>query len=415
VIPPGLERVVERAAARRERRGQFGDAKVALDPLTPQEADALDGLPWPGRRRPFLSGETRTIGLLRFEASLEAAGLPPTALYEEALGRPLRDLPAEGRARRAARDAFRQGIVDDPRVAERPALRAWLESARSSGRLGARDADLLAEALRVVERLPAERPVDRAVLAADLFDGRPHALDADKPLGRLTRSMLAACHGIDDDARARAAWSAAGVEVDPTSATVLTLGLAPFGDEPIEVALRAQLGRHVVLTLGQLSGVAARWTGGDVFVCENPSVLRAAERALGERSAPLVCGSGWPTDAVRLLLEQLRSAGATIRYHGDFDLTGVAIFRLLEREIRVRPWRYDAAAYAAALTACADRDLPRADAAAADAAGDLEAALASHDREVPEELVIDELLLDLATAGSSAQRARLHDPVAGRG
>jgi uncharacterized protein (TIGR02679 family) len=414
-MPPGLERALERAAARRERRGQFGDAKVALDPLTPQEADALDGLPWPGREPRFISGQPRTIRLLRFEASLEAAGLFPTALYEEALGRPLRDMPAERRARRVARDAFRQAIIEDPRVAERPALRAWLESALSSGRLSVRDADLVTDALQVVERLPAEPPVDRAVLAADLFDGRPHALDADKPLGRLARSMLAACHGIDDDARPRAAWDAAGVEVDPTSTTVLTLGLAPLGDEPIEVALRAQLGRHVVLTLGQLAGAVARWPPGDVFVCENPSVVRAAERALGTRSAPLVCGAGWPTDAVRLLLEQLQSAGATIHYHGDFDLTGIAIFRLLERELHVRRWRYDADAFAAALSAYADRDLPRVGTAAADTAGDLEVALATHDREVPEELVINELLLDLATTGSSSQRARLHDPVRGRG
>jgi uncharacterized protein (TIGR02679 family) len=152
-----------------------------------------------------------------------------------------------------------------------------------------------------------------------------------------------------------------------------------------------------------------------VFVCENPSVVRAAERVLGTRSAPLICGAGWPTDAVRLLLEQLQSAGAAIRYHGDFDLTGVAIFRLLERELDVRPWRYDADAYTATLSASADRDLPRVGAAAADAAGDLEVALATHDREVPEELVIDDLLLDLATTGSLSQRAHLRDPVRGRG
>lgn len=395
MIPPGLERVVARAARRREARGPFGDAKVRLDPLTPQEADALDGLPWPGRRRTFLSGQAPTIGLLRFEAAIEAAGLRPDALYAEALGRPPADLPGEGRARRARRDAWWERTLADPRVAGHPALRDWLESARVAGRLRVRDAVLVDAALRVLERVPGAGPVDRAVLAAELFDGRPHALDADTPLERLARSLLAACGGLDEGARPRAAWSAFGVEVDATSTTVLTLGLAPLGDEPIEVALRAQLGRHVVLTLGQLQGCAARWRASDVFVCENPSVLRAAERSLGGRCPPLVCGGGWPTDAVRLLLEQLRATGARLRYHGDFDLTGVAIFRLLAREIGLRAWRYDAAAYRAALARHGDRDLPRVRATAPGGSGALEAALVATGRSIPEELVIDDLLVDL--------------------
>jgi uncharacterized protein (TIGR02679 family) len=404
VIPPGLERIIARAAARREGRGPFGDAKVTLEPLTRQEADALDGLPWPGRRRTFLTGQTPTIALLRLEASLDAAGLRPDALYEEALGRPLGDRRAEGRARRAARDAFWDGILADSRVAQRPAVRAWPGSARRSGRLRARDARLLRAALRVVERLPAAPPVDRALLAADLFDGRAHALDAGTPLERLARSMLAACQGIDGDTRPRTVWSASGVEVDATSTMVLTLGLAPLGDDPLEVALRAQVGRHVVLTLGQLQAAVARWRATDVFVCENPSVLRAAERALGTRCPPLVCGAGWPTDAARLLLEDLRAAGATLLYHGDFDVPGVAIFRFLERELDVRAWRYDAVAYAAALDACSHRDLPHDSVTEAASARDLEAALARHGREISEELLVDALLADLAGAGSSQHR-----------
>lgn len=398
MIPPGLERVMQRAAARREARGTFGDAKLTLEPLSRQEADALDGLPWPGRQRPFLTGEMPTIRLARLEAALETAGLRPQDLYEEALGRRLRDRPGEGRARRAARKRFREQLLADPVVAGRPAMRLWLQRACESGRLRPRDAGLLAQALRVVAHLPADRVVDRAVLAAERFDGRPHALDADTQLERLTRSLLAACGGIEDVERGRAVWDAFGVEIDTTSTTVLTIGLAPLGDEPFEAALRAQTGRHVVLTLGQLQGGAARWPATDVFICENPSVLRAAERELGSRCAPLVCGAGWPTDAVRLLLEQLRAAGATLRYHGDFDLTGAAIFRLLEREVGVQPWRYDATAYEAALAALAGRDLPRIGADMPVSADELEAALRAGGRAIPEELLVEQLLGDLADA-----------------
>lgn len=407
MIPPGLERIVEHAAHKRERRGPFGDAKVALDPLTEQEADALDGLPWPGRRRTFISGDTPTIGLLRFEAALEAGGLHPDLLYAEVLGRPVRDLPGENRARRASRGAFAEAVLADSRVRERPALQAWLDAACAAGHLGPSDADALDAALQVVARLtPAgpidalqgvQRPVDRAVLSAELFDGRPHALDGDTRLERLTRSLIGAWAGIDSAARPRSVWDACGVEVDATSTVVLTLNLAPRGDQSLERALRAQSGRHVVLTLGQLRRGSARWPAGDVFVCENPSVLRAAERALGERCPPLVCGSGWPTDAVRELLEQLRCAGATLLYHGDFDLAGIAIFRLLERDAGVRPWCYDVEAYGRALTACGHRDLPRVS-APRPAAGDLERALQTSGHEIPEELLLDELLGSLSRA-----------------
>lgn len=393
MIPPGLERPIEQAALRRERRGAFGDARLTLPALTAAEADALDGLPWHGRRRPFLAGETPTLGLARLEAALEAGGLRPQALYAEALGRPLRDLPAESRARRAAGRRFREAILGHHLLAERPVLREWTERALASGRLRPADADLLDRALTVIARLPPAEPVDRAVLAAELFDGRPHALDADGPLERLVRSLLATCRDGDDGERQRATWGAFGVEIDPTSSVVLTLGLHSCGDQALEVALREQVGCHVVLTLGQLERMTMAWPADDVYVCENPSVLRAAERALGAGCRPLVCAAGWPTDAVRVLLGQLSAAGAVLHYHGDFDPYGVAIFRLLEREVGIVPWRYDEGAYRIALAGLAARDLPVIEAGHRD--GALETALAAGGRAIPEELVIPELLSDL--------------------
>jgi len=95
------------------------------------------------------------------------------------------------------------------------------------------------------------------------------------------------------------------------------------------------------------------------------------------------------------LLEQLRAAGATLRYHGDFDLAGVAIFRLLERIVGVRRWCYDVDAYRRALALCGDRDLPRIGAAGA-CSGDLELALRVGGREIPEELLLDELIGSLS-------------------
>jgi len=402
VIPPGLERIVEHAAAKRERRGPFGDGAVRLPAITELEANALDGLPWPGHRRTFIHGDAPTTSLLRFEAALEAAGLRPRGLYTQSLGRDVRDLPGEQRARRAERRAFAAALLAEPRVHERPPLRAWIEGACGAGQLGPDDGQLIDGALRVVARLTSPgasrlhvAAIDRVVLAAELFDGRPHALDADTRLERLTRSMLAACSGIDGESRPRAIWNASGVEIDASSSAALTLNLAPYGDGPLELALRAQLGRHVVITLGQLRDRPVRWPACDVFVCENPSVLRAVQRARGPHCAPLICGSGWPTDAVRELLEQLRRAGTTLHYHGDFDLAGVSIFRLLEREVGVQPWCYDVGAYGAALARCHDRDLPLVG-SDRPASGDLERALLAGGREIPEELLIDDLIDSLS-------------------
>jgi len=391
-----MERILAKAAAKRERRGEFGDARVTIDALTRAEADALDGLTWPGRPpKPFLAGEPRTLSLTKLETALQAVDLRPGELYPEVLGRPLRDLPRERGDRRAARDAFWSAVLAHPAVAGHLPLETWFEEARTSGRLTARDRELVGEALRVVEwlhRSARERgirpgtPVDRAILAAHLFDGRPHRLDTGTPLERLARVLVSAALTLSPRTPMRRVWAAAGVEIDPTSTTVLTLGLLPRGDTPIEATLRALAGCHVVLTLGHLESYRASWDHSEVFVCENPSILRAAERSLGSACPPLVCGAGWPTEAVRTLLGQLSEDGATIRYHGDFDAEGVAIFRHFERHVGAEPWRFDASSYYAALGEGAGRDLS------------LEEALSVRRRAVPEELLVEPLLEDLRTS-----------------
>ena len=92
-------------------------------------------------------------------------------------------------------------------------------------------------------------------------------------------------------------------------------------------------------------GVRIAWHPEDVFVCENPIVVRAAQRALGTACRPLVSTGGWPSAAASALLDQLRAGGATLRHHGDFDWDGLAIHQALVRDAGVMPWRYDAATY----------------------------------------------------------------------
>jgi uncharacterized protein (TIGR02679 family) len=416
VIPPGLEAVLRCAARRRERRGELGDARVTVENLTQAEANALDGLPWP-RPRPktFLVGERRALSLARLEAALEAAALSPSALYAEALGRPLRDLPRERGELQAARQAFWQDLDRHPVVARAPALQAWFTDARRKGRVGAADRGLVSDALRVVDWITArngegkgaQRRIDRALLAAQLFDGRAHALDAGTSLEGLARRLLAAVHNVSEDVPARLIWAGAGIDVDATSTSVLTLCLRARGDTPLEVALGSLHGTHVILTLAQIESGRVAWANDEVYVCENPSILRSAERVLGARCPPIVCAAGWPTDAVRVLLSQLADSGATLRYHGDFDHEGAAIFRHLEREVGVVAWRYGPADYEAALIANSGRELPAIPTTPRGPSG-LEHALEAEGRAVAEELVVDRLLTDLADGALSHRES--HGP-----
>lgn len=399
-LDPALNRVLRQARAARERRGSDGDAKVRLGALSADEARELDALlAATGARRHVLSGRPVTLPLTRIEAALQATGHDPAAVYAAlAPEAPLRDRPAERRARLRRREEFWTWATAHPVVARRPRLRAWLDVARERGLIQPDEREALSAALQVLASLPLDQPCDRAVLAARLF-GDAHALDDDERVGRLACTLLRADAGVGAETLDRAVWRSAHVLCDTTSSTVLTLGLTPTGADPLAVALRALHGRHVVLTLGALETSALTWPStGTCYTCENPSVLREAERRLGPTCLPLVCTEGWPSDAARLLLGKLRAAGWRIQHHGDFDLGGTGILRHLVEAVGAVPWRFDAESYGRALVQTASDDLPLLPRSGLTATGSLEAALIRRRRIVSEELVLEDLLADLAQA-----------------
>lgn len=107
---------------------------------------------------------------------------------------------------------------------------------------------------------------------------------------------------------------------------------------------------HVSLQEWRAAAAAEPWAapGQVVFACENPQVLQAAARAgvLG----PLCCTSGNPATVALEALDALVAAGVTVRYHGDFDVEGVAIAgRLFARG--VQPWRFGTEDYVRAVAA----------------------------------------------------------------
>lgn len=390
---PDLARVLGAARERREQLGRVGGT-VALE-LTDSEALALDGI-WPeGRRVRPRGGRRFAIALPVFDAALrEALDADLDAVLEHA-GGPLRDRPAERLASITARaDSWARALAH-PLCERDPAVRGWVERLRRQGGVRAGGFERLGAALDVGATLPRRPPVERTALAAELLGGDPHALDDRRPLTRLLLGQLAARAGVAGSLsapEARLLWQRFGVLCDPASCTVLTLGLAPRGDGPLAGALRLLRGRHVALTLGQLSSEPLDLAHEPVaFTCENPTVILRAEAALAASSPPLICTGGWPNSAVAALLDRL--PGARILHHGDFDWEGVAIAGLMADRYGARPWRFDAASYRAGLRPA----LPRLEGEPSRGSdGELVAAMRAAGAELHEELVLDELLADLS-------------------
>jgi len=345
---PALERLWQAAHAGRERRGATGDAHITVPALTPEEAFALDGLPWPGRVRTVLAGATFKTTLSRLQTAVTAAGGDDLdTILTASVGTAPRDLPAESRAQREGRLAFGTWLADHPVVRAHTGLGEWAAHVRRVGSPGPTDRRLVARALDVIIGLPRSPPVARSTLAAELLAGDAHALDADRPLGRICTTLLSwrAGHadGKLDPIQARELWLGYGVEIDPLSCTVLTLGLAPARETPLARALHALLGQAVVLTYGQIRAEPPSCpAGASIFTCENPVVVRAAEQTLRASCPPLICTGGWPNAAVLTLLDDLCAAGATIHHHGDEDEAGLQILAHLTERVGASPWRLEA-------------------------------------------------------------------------
>lgn len=390
---PAFDRLWTEARRAWQRRGASGDARVKVPRLRRDEVDAIDGLPWPGNPRRLVEGATLNQPLSRLQSAVREAGDELLAVLERH-GGPVTDPRAERRAGLAARADLVASLEELVDATGHPQLRAWLTDAR----VVADDEDRVRAALSVVAGLPARETVDRAVLAARTCAGDSHALDPGTALERLVRRLLQHIDGRPEAElgalAVRRLYERFGVEPDPTSATVLTLGLPGEPDSCCGRMHAASPGRHVVLSYGQLRDEPPRWPPElEVFVCENPAVVHAAERALGARCAPLLCTAGWPGSAVQLLLTSLRDAGAHLRHHADFDEEGLAMHRHLTAAYGVRPWRFGAADYRSAV-ADAGHPLP---ALARDepATSELGRAMRELRAQVVEELVIEHLLRDL--------------------
>lgn len=392
--------------ARLRRRLERGRALTGT--LTRQEASDAERLAVARLLgRSLRPGGSVSVSLVELEAVLRRAGSAPDLRSAvEALTGPVADAAAAAAQTEAAWSrvlAEAEGWAGDRGLGE------WLAELRASGllrRLAGADpatgADLLAQTRQVVGALPADG-VPRARLAATVL-GDSHALDDDRPLATLVVRAAArlgdaaALAAGGEAAWRRQVWAGVGVLVGALSAPALTLGLSAATSSGTGRLLAAarEAGEPLHLTVRQLVRDTPTWTAVTVWVCENPTVVAAAADELGPRCPALVCANGQPSTAVTTLLRQLTTAGARLHYHGDFDWPGLVIATGMVDRLGAVPWRMGADDYLAA----AARSTRRLDGQPVDAAWDpaLAPAMAERGVRVEEELVLDELLADLAGA-----------------
>jgi uncharacterized protein (TIGR02679 family) len=352
------------------------------------------------------TGTSLTVSLDEVDAVLRASGAAPGGLMSAAqvlLG------GVPNRAAEAAAEATAWAAACAPLdelVGRRPELatwRTWLDATGMFRRVATSPADastLVESLVRVLNALPAKGLALGRVAAAATGDA--HALDDGKPLSTLAlaavRVLVGSAPAGDGSAfERRAAWAAVGVHRDELSSTVLCVGLPGGADTTVGrmVALAREAGEPCVLTLRQLGAERPDLGARLVRVCENPIVLACAADELGPECPPLVCLSGHPSAAAIRLLTLLVADGALLTYHGDFDWGGIRIANTLRERFAWQPWRFDTPAYQHAIASVTGGALTG---RPVDASWDrdLRFALELHGVHIQEELVLPDLMADLA-------------------
>ncbi len=219
------------------------------------------------------------------------------------------------------------------------------------------DSDLLGRAAAVLDRLPA-RNVPLPVLA-EWATGDATALSG-TPLSAVVLRALVLWQGAappggrEDERRI---WNDAGIVVDDLASQVLVLNLRAREDHAVAGWLdgAASAGIPFRLTLHQLMTSPVTPESAQIFVCENPAVVRAAAAELGKDSAPLVCVEGSPSVACDRLLAAAVGNGngngnrARIHWHNDFDWPGLRMTAAATERYAATPWRMSATDYSDAL------------------------------------------------------------------
>lgn len=342
------------AAARRRLESTGGLLEGTVGLTDPSEAERRVVIGITGRYRPE-TVRRLSVDLASMDAALrEAHGQGLLTILARLYG-PLRDRPGKRRAEAEGRDRLRAAL-DASRHAGEPWYTAWAEGITADGTLTRllrrKDTHLLPWALAVLDRLPVPdgHPALPLPVLAEQTTGDTKALAPGSPLASLVLRALALRAGVNpprDRGGQRLLWERFGAVADDLASQVLVLNLRTAGSHVIAGWLNdaADLGIPFRLTLHQLATDPVVPGAREIFVCENPAVLRATTAELGPDSAPLVCTEGVPSAACRRLLDAATQAGARLRVRADFDWPGLRIVGSALATPGAAPWRMAAADY----------------------------------------------------------------------
>ena len=277
------------------------------------------------------------------------------------------------------------------------------------------DGRLLEHAVRILEHLRSRapgNPIPLPVLAEQVTGGTK-ALLAAGSLATLVLRALAIRSGLDsmphDRTGQRALWEMHGAIPDDLASQVLVLNVVCRGSNLVSAWLNdaSRSGVPFRLTLQQQTAYDVVPIPGDIFVCENPAVLRVAASDPGTDCPPLVCTEGMPSAACHKLPGSAVAQGARLHWRADFDWTGLRIVGAAITSHRARPWRMTAADYRHALDMGESTPLTGTP-TASPWDPELAARLTGYGRAVMEERLIAVLLTDLAHTArpSGFRRAR---------
>lgn len=342
VEQPGWRRLLTAARRSLERTGGRLDATVTL--TTPTDDERLVVIGITGTHRPATVARL-SVRLAEVDEHLRAAhGVGLAEVLTAAA--PLRDRPADRKREAVARDAVLD-MAADGRHAGSAWYAEWLDGLRRDGTLTrvVRTGLPFADVIRVLDALPAaDEPMP--VFADRVLDDTKALTEG--PLRGLVLRAIAAWQQTAlpvDGERERALWESVGLVPDDLASQVLVLNVRATGGlvgRWLTDAARA--GVPIRVTLHQLRLAPLTLTCDEVYVCENPAVLRAATAALGDQAPPLICTEGAPSVAVHALLRAASESG--IRWRNDFDWTGVRLTTAaLQRYPNAVPWRMAATDY----------------------------------------------------------------------
>ncbi|MFF0658041.1 MULTISPECIES: TIGR02679 family protein [Micromonospora] len=342
VEQPGWRRLL--AAARRslERSGGRLDTTVTLSAPTDDERLVIIGIT--GTHR---SAAAARLSIRLGEVDEHLRGAHGVGLVEVLTTMaPLRNRPSDRTREAVARDAV-LSLALDGRHAGTAWYTGWLDGLRRDGTLTriVRTGLPFEDVVRVLDALPAaDEPIP--VFADRVLDDTKALTDG--PLRGLVLRAVAIWQQTAlpvDGERERALWESVGLVPDDLASQVLVLNAPATGGlvgRWLTEAARAGVPMRV--TLHQLRLAPLTLNCDEVYVCENPAVLRAATTTLGAQAPPLICTEGVPSVAVHTLLGA--APGAAIRWRNDFDWTGVRLTAAaLQRYPGAVPWRMTAADY----------------------------------------------------------------------